>query len=82
MTEVTPIAIITAGDTEKKCVVTPLLLDMAKGDVIKCAADVEHWHGALQNSGFTYIAVTPTQKGKTVWLEPVSEQAYKDLKIE
>jgi hypothetical protein len=32
-TEVTPIAIITTGDTEKKCVVTPLLLpDMANLD--------------------------------------------------
>jgi len=51
-----------------------------KGDVIKCAAGVEHWHGATPDSGFTYIAVTPTQKGKTVWLEPVSEQAYKSLK--
>lgn len=51
-----------------------------KGDVIKCAPGVEHWHGAAPDSGFTYIAVTPTQKGKTVWLEPVSEQAYKGLK--
>jgi quercetin dioxygenase-like cupin family protein len=41
---------------------------------------VEHWHGAAPDSGFTYIAVTPTQKGKTVWLEPVSEQVYKGLK--
>ena len=51
-----------------------------KGDVIKCAPGVEHWHGATPNSGFAYIAVTPTQKGKTVWLEPVSEQTYKGLK--
>lgn len=51
-----------------------------KGDVIKCAPGVEHWHGATLHSGFAYIAVTPTQKGKTVWLEPVSEQAYKGLK--
>src|ERR1700730_1863825 len=51
-----------------------------KGDVIKCAHGVEHWHGATPNSTFAYIAVTPTQKGKTVWLEPVSEQAYKALK--
>jgi quercetin dioxygenase-like cupin family protein len=51
-----------------------------KGDVIKCAPGVEHWHGAAPDSGFTYIAVTPTQKGKTVWLEPVSEQVYKGLK--
>jgi len=51
-----------------------------KGDVIKCAPDVEHWHGASPKTAFAYIAVTPTQKGKIVWLEPVSEQAYKGLK--
>jgi quercetin dioxygenase-like cupin family protein len=51
-----------------------------KGDVIKCAPGVEHWHGALPNSGFAYIAVTPTQKGKTIWLEPVSDKDYNSLK--
>jgi len=35
---------------------------------------VEHWHGATPNSGFAYLAVTPTQKGKTIWLEPVSDK--------
>ncbi len=44
-----------------------------KGDVIKCLPGVEHWHGATPNSVFAYLAVTPTQKGKTIWLEPVSE---------
>jgi quercetin dioxygenase-like cupin family protein len=47
-----------------------------KGDVIKCLPGVEHWHGATPNSGFAYLAVTPTQKGKTVWLEPVSDKDY------
>ncbi len=51
-----------------------------KGDVIRCAPGVEHWHGALPNSNFAYIAVTPTQKGKTIWLEPVSEKDYNGLK--
>ena len=51
-----------------------------KGNVIKCAPGVEHWHGATPNSTFAYIAVTPTQKGKTVWLEPVSDDVYKSLK--
>jgi quercetin dioxygenase-like cupin family protein len=45
-----------------------------KGDVIKCGPGVEHWHGASPGSGFAYIAVTPTQKGKTIWLESVSEK--------
>ena len=51
-----------------------------KGDVIKCAPGVEHWHGASPTSGFAYIAVTPTQKGKTIWLEPVSDKDYNSAK--
>ena len=51
-----------------------------KGDVIKCAPGVEHWHGASPNSSFAYIAVTPTQKGKTVWLKPVTYEEYNSVK--
>ncbi len=51
-----------------------------KGDVIKCAAGVEHWHGATPGSSFAYIAVTPTQKGKTIWLKPVSDEEYNSAK--
>jgi quercetin dioxygenase-like cupin family protein len=51
-----------------------------KGDVIKCLPGVEHWHGASQASGFAYIAVTPTQKGKTIWLEPVTDKDYNSAK--
>lgn len=50
------------------------------GDVITCAPGVEHWHGAAPNRGFAYIAVTPTQKGKTIWLEPVSDKDYNSSK--
>lgn len=51
-----------------------------KGDVIKCAPGVEHWHGASPGSSFAYIAVTPTQKGKTIWLEPVNDKDYNSVK--
>lgn len=51
-----------------------------KGDVIKCAPAVEHWHGAAPNSSFAYIAVTPVQKGPTIWLEPVSDKEYNSAK--
>jgi quercetin dioxygenase-like cupin family protein len=51
-----------------------------KADVLKCAPGVEHWHGASPGSGFAYIAVTPTQKGKTIWLEPVSDKDYNSAK--
>jgi quercetin dioxygenase-like cupin family protein len=37
-----------------------------KGHVIKGAPGVEHWHGAAPGSSFAYMAVTPTQKGKTI----------------
>ena len=42
-----------------------------KGDVIKCAPGVEHWHGATPNDTFAYIAVTPTAKGKPSGLSPL-----------
>ena len=51
-----------------------------QGDVIKSAPGVEHWHAAEPNSDFAYIAVTPTQKGKTIWLQPVSEKEYRSAK--
>jgi len=47
-----------------------------KGDVIKCQPDVPHWHGATPQSGVTYLATSPAQKGKTVWLHRVSDQEY------
>ena len=51
-----------------------------KGDIIQCAPGVEHWHAAAPGSTFAYIAVTPSQKGKTIWLEPVSEKDYNSAK--
>ena len=51
-----------------------------KGDVIKCLPGVEHWHGASPTSTFTYLATTPIQKGKTVWLEPVTDKGYHSVK--
>ena len=51
-----------------------------KGDVIKCLPGVEHWHGASPDSGFAYVATTPTQKGKTIWLKRVTGEEYKSAK--
>ena len=47
-----------------------------KGDIIKCQPDVEHWHGATPTTGVTYIATSPTQKGKTIWLNRVTDDEY------
>ncbi|MES2730176.1 MAG: cupin domain-containing protein [Bacteroidota bacterium] len=49
---------------------------LRKGDVVKCLPGVEHWHGASPESGFTYIATTPTQKGRTIWGQPVTDEEY------
>ena len=47
-----------------------------KGEVIKCLPGVEHWHGATPDSGVTYIATSPAQKGKTIWLQKVTDSEY------
>lgn len=47
-----------------------------KGDVIKCPADIPHWHGASTDTKFVQIAITGREKGETVWLEAVNESEY------
>jgi quercetin dioxygenase-like cupin family protein len=51
-----------------------------KGDIIKCLPGVAHWHGAAHNSSFGYVAVTPTTKGKTIWLQKVTDEEYNSVK--
>jgi quercetin dioxygenase-like cupin family protein len=46
------------------------------GDVVKCAPGVEHWHGAAVESGVTYIAISPAQRGPTVWAQSVADSDY------
>jgi 4-carboxymuconolactone decarboxylase len=47
-----------------------------KGDVVKCQPGVEHWHGATPDSGVTYVATSPAQNGKTIWLKRVTDEEY------
>jgi quercetin dioxygenase-like cupin family protein len=52
-----------------------------KGDVVHIGPDVEHWHGATAESGLIHIAInTNIQAGSVVWLQPVSDEEYKNLK--
>ena len=51
-----------------------------KGDIIKCLPGIEHWHGAAPGSSFGYIAVTHTTKGKTIWLQRVTDEEYSAVK--
>ncbi len=53
------------------------IIVLRKGDSIKCAPNVEHWHGASPKVGFTQIAVTPnTALGRVKWLQRVSDAEY------
>jgi quercetin dioxygenase-like cupin family protein len=52
-----------------------------KGDVIQCLPGVEHWHGAAPENIFSYVGVTPTQKGKTIWGKRVTSDEYNSLKV-
>jgi len=51
-----------------------------KGDIIKCQPGVAHWHGATPGSSFAYLATTPAQKGKTIWLQRVTDEEYNNIK--
>lgn len=49
---------------------------LRKGDVIQCPPNVPHWHGASPREKFVQVAITNSEKGSTVWLQPVSEEEY------
>jgi 4-carboxymuconolactone decarboxylase len=49
-----------------------------KGDVVKCAPGIAHWHGATPDAGVTYLSTTPAQKGRTVWLQKLTDEEYFD----
>jgi 4-carboxymuconolactone decarboxylase len=52
---------------------------LRKGDVVKCPPNIPHWHGASHKEKFVQVAITNTQHGAPVWLQPVSDEEY-DLK--
>lgn len=51
-----------------------------KGDIIKSLPGVAHWHGAAPGSSFIYVAVTPVTKGRTIWLQRVTDEEYNGVK--
>lgn len=51
-------------------------LVVRKGEIITCQPGIVHWHGSSVETGVTYLAISPAQKGATVWLEKVSEEEY------
>jgi len=54
-----------------------------EGDVVKINSNVKHWHGATPDSWLVHIAViTNPQKGDALWLEPVTDGEYNNLKMQ
>lgn len=50
---------------------------LRRGDVVKCPANVPHWHGVSQELAFVQMAITNRHLGETVWLQRVTEDEYK-----
>ena len=51
------------------------------GDVVHIAPCIKHWHGAAPDSWFSHLAVeVPGENGRSIWCEPVSDEAYAQLK--
>lgn len=51
---------------------------LRRGDVVRIAPDIEHWHGAAPDSWFTHISVeTNLPDNATTWLEAVTDDQYK-----
>ena len=50
---------------------------LRKGDVVKCPANLPHWHGASPDSEFVQVAITSRVNGPTEWLSPVSDEEYR-----
>ena len=47
-----------------------------KGDVVKCPANIPHWHGASSDTHFIQVAITSRINGPTEWLEAVTDEEY------
>ena len=56
-------------------------VEMTPGTVVNIPAEVKHWHGAAGDSWFSHLAIEVAgEKTSNEWLEPVSEEAYNNLK--
>ena len=52
---------------------------LVKGSVIAIPKDVEHWHGAAEDSLMAHIAISNMEDGSNVtWLAPVTDAEYQE----
>lgn len=50
-----------------------------KGDVVKSAPGEEHWHASTSDDNFSYVSITPTEKGATEWTREVTDEEYQSM---
>ena len=56
-------------------------VEILPGTVIHIPANVKHWHGAAADSWFAHLAFEiPGEESSNVWLEPVADEEYGNLK--
>jgi quercetin dioxygenase-like cupin family protein/alkylhydroperoxidase/carboxymuconolactone decarboxylase family protein YurZ len=54
---------------------------LTKGSVVAIPKDVEHWHGAAENSPLVHIAISNIANGSNVtWMSPVTDKEYGSIK--
>jgi quercetin dioxygenase-like cupin family protein len=52
-------------------------MEIRPGDVIWCASEEKHWHGATPTTAMTHIAIQEQLDGKVVeWMEKLSDEQY------
>jgi len=49
---------------------------LRKGDAVKCPPNVPHWHGASPDKEFIQLAISSSENGPAVWMEPVTDEEY------
>lgn len=49
-----------------------------KGDIVRCAKDLEHWHTASKENQITYLALYDGTK-PTVWTDKVTQEYYDSI---
>lgn len=54
---------------------------LTRGQVVKCAPGVMHWHGATRAGSMTHTALSSNlEKGGVVWLQKVTDEEYENSK--
>jgi quercetin dioxygenase-like cupin family protein len=52
-------------------------VEIRAGDVVWCAPNEKHWHGATSTTGMSHIAIQEALAGKVVeWLDKVTDEEY------